>query len=411
MSGPHKSLSVSITCLVCGLVVIVQTVGYSGPPDIENDENGNSSSALKASRSAWTTIDFKSVADMDPVGVQGIAGFSWLWHGAVDSDESGSGEFANEPSPDNVAMLWDDPVAPHQTRISFQNPVKAVMFEYALDTTFGALTVVAYDESGVPFNSSPMDVCGAISCGNSCLGDPTGDLCDFNTIEIIAQPDGGISHIEFEGPSESLARFAIDDFTYFEIHPIFVDDFETGDTTRWYTAVGLPPPCTDVEVGPLTWLSNNEVRIETVRNQSSTHSLVHTRTRIDWERHRSYYLDQIFLNEIGFITQTNDFTPPTDVEIEIPFDPDQSSRFTARWDGWPWPYCQLGGKIEVTLFFRFSGQQGVCTETRSVYRPPPTYCPHDTPTPTNTYTPTTTPTKTPTESRLTPTPTPTSIAP
>lgn len=417
MSGPQRSLSVSIACLVCGLVVIIQTVGYSGPPAIGNDENGDPSPSLKASRSAWTTIDFESVSDMDPVEVQGIATFAWLWHGALDSDKGGSGGFANEPSPDTVAMLWDDPYAAYQTRISFQNPVEAVIFEYALDTTFGALTVVAYDEAGVQLISSPLDVCGATSCGNSCSGDPTGELCDFETYEIIAQPGRGISYIEFDGPSEASARFALDSFTYFEIHPIFVDGFETSDTTRWIETVGLPPPCTGIEVGPLVWLSDNKVTIDTVRNQSSTHPVVHTRTKIDWDRYRPFYLDSIRFDDLGFITQVNDSTPPTDVEIEIPFDPDQSSRFTAEWGGWPWPYCPLGGEIEVTLFFRLSGEQGLCTETRSVYKPTPAYCPHDVPTPTFTPTPTYTdththtPTETPTELRLTPTPTPTPAIP
>jgi hypothetical protein len=407
MSGPHRSLSASIACLVCGLVVIILTAGYSGPPGVGSAESGDPSPVPETSLSAWATIDFESVSDMDSVEVQGIATFAWLWHGALDSDKGGSGGFANEPSPDTVAMLWDDPYAAYQTRISFVNPVKAVIFDYSLDTTFGALTVVAYDESGVQTGSAPLDVCGAISCGNSCSGDPTGELCDFNTIEIIAQPGRGISRIEFDGPSEAFARFALDDFTYFEIHPIFVDDFETGDTARWFAAVGLPPPCTDIEVGPLMWLSNHQVRIETVRNTSTTHSVVHTRTKIDWDKYRPYiYLDSIRFDEIGFITQVNDSTPPTDVEIEIPFDPDQSSRFTAAWNGWPYPYCQLGGEIEVTLFFRSSGSKGICTETRSVYRPPPVTCPHDTPTPTSTPTWTATPTSTSTVARLTPTPTP-----
>ncbi len=411
MSGPQRSLSVSIACLVCGVVMILQTVSYSGPPAVGTNENENPSPSIEASRTAWTTIDFESVGDMDPVGIQGIAAFAWLWHGALDSDNGGSGGFANEPSPDTVAMLWDDPVGAQQTRISFLNPVDAVIFEYALDSTFGVLSVVVYDESGVAISSSPLDVCGATPCGNSCSGDPAGVLCDFETLEIIASPGRGISHIEFEGPSEAFARFALDDLTYFEIHPIFVDGFETGDTSRWFEAVGLPPLCTEIEVGPLTWLSDNEVRIETVRNRSSTHPAVHTRTRLDWDDYRpDIYLDYMKFNEIANITQTNDFTPPADVEIEIPFAPNQSSRFTASWNGWPYPYCRLGGKIEVTFFFRFSGGQGLCTETRSVYRPPPTYCPHDTPTPTNTPTFTNTPARTPTAPPPTATQTPTPTA-
>ncbi len=413
MSGPHRSLSVSIACLVCGFVVIVQTVGYSGPPAVGRDESGDPQQSVKASQQAFTTINFKTVGDMDPVGVQGLASFAWLWHGAVDSDAGGCCEFANEPSQDTVAMLWDDPVSPYHTRISFLNPVAAVIFEYALDTAFGALTVVAYDEFGVQISSSPLDVCGAITCGNSCSGDPTGDLCDFEAFELIAQPSRGISHIEFEGSSEALARFALDDFTYFEIHPIFVDGFETGDTTGWIAAVGLPPPCADIEVGPLTWLSSNQVRIETVENRSSTHPVVHTRTKIDWDKYCPHLiLDFITFDEIGVITQEADSTPPTDVEIEIVFGPNQSSRFTAGWrdSGWYYPNCPLGGEIEVTLFFRPSGQQGLCTETRSVYLPP-ARCLLCTPTPTPTPTRTATPTSTATVARLTPTPTPTPAMP
>jgi hypothetical protein len=156
--------------------------------------------------------------------------------------------FANEPSPDTVAMLWDTPVTTGDTRVSFSEPVEAVFFSYALDTTFGNLAVVAYDDSGVQVAGAPLDVCGAISCGNSCSGDPNGDLCEFHTIELIAQPSRGISYIEFEGPSDAFELLAVDDLTYFEIHPIFLDGFETHDTTRWFEAVGLPPPCAEIEL-------------------------------------------------------------------------------------------------------------------------------------------------------------------
>lgn len=400
-----RSLSISIACVVCLLAMVVQTAVHSDPADSGKGGTGHSSNAPFVSTRGWETVDFEHVGDMEPVGAQGAAVFAWLWHGAVDSDTEGSGRFANESSSDTVAMLWDNPIEASQTRISFPRPVQAVFFDYALDTTFGALAVIAYDEYGAPLRRLPLDVCGAVSCGADCYGDPTGELCDFSTIEIIAQPGRGISHIEFDGPPDSLARFALDDLTYFIIHPIFVDGFETGDTARWFDAVGLPPPCNDIEVGPLTWLSDNQVRIETVKNHIATHPVVHTRTRVNWDKYRpDIYLNDIYFNDIPFIASMIDATPPTDLEVEIPLDPDQSSRLTVSWNGWPYPYCPLGGEIEVTLYFRYSQSNGLCSETRSVYREPPATCPHDTPTPTPTATNTHTPTRTPIESQLTPTP-------
>ena len=105
---------------------------------------------------------------MNPVDVQGLATFSWVWRGAVDSDTGGSCGIANEPSPDTVAMLWDSPPTAVDTRVTFVEPVEMVAFEYSVDTGFGSPTVVFFDEQGIQIGTGPLNVCGSSSCGNGC---------------------------------------------------------------------------------------------------------------------------------------------------------------------------------------------------------------------------------------------------
>jgi type VI secretion system secreted protein VgrG len=59
---------------------------------------------------------------------------------------------------------------------------------------------------------------------------------------FVATPGQGISYFEFEGSSGVFGQFSIDDLTYYQIHPIFLDGFEAGNTDSWYTTVGLATP-------------------------------------------------------------------------------------------------------------------------------------------------------------------------
>ena len=342
---------------------------------------------------------------MDPVGTQGIATFAWVWRGAVDSDAGGCCGIANEPSPDTVAMMWDSPTVPSDTRISFLEPVEAVYFHYTLDTGYGTPTAVFYDQAGVEVGNVLLNVCGAIGCGSSCAGDPTGSLCSFEQVRFAAGAFRGISYIEFEDAGSVFGNFAIDDLVYFDIDPIFLDGFETGNTAMWYTTVGLPPPCSDIEVGPLAWLGTDRVRIEAVRNANPDYAVLHTRTVLDWTKvHPTQYFNYMRFDEIGDIRTEDDDIPPTEQSIDIPFSPGQESRFTAGWAGWDHTTNPLSGDIQVTFDFTFPDFGNTCAISRSISQPTPIPTITPTFTATSTFTPTLTPTHTPTS-------TPTPLAP
>jgi hypothetical protein len=186
----------------------------------------------------WTTQTFEGIGDLNPVGTVGEASFASVWLAVVDSDVGGCCGIANEPSPESAAMIWDPPSTPADTRITFSYLMESVSFYYTLDTNLGTPTAVFYDQSDTPIAHLLLDVCGVTTCGNPCTGDPTGEFCHFTFVSFTVQGSEGVSYIEFENAGAIFTNFAIDDFSYLPVLPIFEDDFESGDTGQWSSTTG-----------------------------------------------------------------------------------------------------------------------------------------------------------------------------
>jgi len=390
--------------VLLGVLILDWTV-FINPINADPSSTVSSVESTQLNQTAWTTIDFEGVGDLLPVGRQGLAQFAWVWRGAVDSDDGGCCGIANEPSPDTVAMMWDSPITPADSLIAFDEPVEAIFFHYTLDTSYGTPTVKFLDELGNEIGHRPLNTCGAVGCGNACVGDPTGDLCDFQYFEFIAEPGRGISTIQFEMADWVFGRFALDDFTYFEIHPIFIDGFEIGGTDLWSVSVGaVPTPtptptqtstptptrtvgphdtptptptptftpkpahCAFVHVEDLTRLGTDRVYIYSVRN-SSDYPLRFTRMVLSWQKiHPDQVFDSARFVDIALIREEDDPDPPTTQDIEIDFTPGQSSRFMARWSGWDHASLPLSDDIEVSFEFVFPVNGQTCTVTRTLNR-------------------------------------------
>jgi len=266
---------------------------------------------------------------------------------------------------------------------------------------------VFFDELGAEIGRRTLDACGAVGCGNTCAGDPTDELCSFEYFEFIAGPNRGISYIQFEAAEWIFGQFALDDFTYFEIHPIFIDGFEIGGTDLWSVSVGAvptptptvtptwtptrtygphntptptptytqtqtntprPPDCSDIYVHNFTLLGTDRILIHFVKNHA-WYPVRHTRMVLDWQKiHPDQVFDSARFVDIGLIREEDDPDPPTTQDIEIDFAPGQNSRFMARWTGWDHTSLPLSGDFQVTFEFIFPGNGLTCSVTGALNR-------------------------------------------
>jgi hypothetical protein len=155
------------------------------------------------------TITFEGVGDQAPVGIQSGAVFGSGWLCLVDSDAGGTGNFANEPSPNTIAVP-SSATTQAETRITLPDKVNQVSFYYVLDTsTTASVGVYFYDQNDNLLGSKAMDVCGAVYCGNNCTGDPTGDFCSWTK---LGASYSGIKYVEFE--PVGIGSWGIDNFQF-----------------------------------------------------------------------------------------------------------------------------------------------------------------------------------------------------
>ena len=108
-----------------------------------------------------TTIDFEGIGNLAAVPeFDGITSPGWL--GIIDEDAGGSGNFANEPSPQTIAFWLGG--APGSRDVLFADPVSRVGFFY---TSFPSVTLQAFNAAGDLLDS-------AFGFGN--FNQSTGDL-------------------------------------------------------------------------------------------------------------------------------------------------------------------------------------------------------------------------------------------
>lgn len=143
-------------------------------------------------------LTFEGIPDLSPVGnyynggggTNYGASFSTDTLALVDADSSGSGNFANEPSPNTVMF--------------FLNSNNAILnFAAGFDTGFSfyysssvATTVTVYD--GVDRTGNVLGTITLSAQGfNNCVGDPGGDFCNWTNVGVAFS--GTAKSIDFGG--------------------------------------------------------------------------------------------------------------------------------------------------------------------------------------------------------------------
>lgn len=123
-----------------------------------------------------TTIDFEGVGNLAAIpDFDGISSPGWL--GIIDADAGGSGNFAQEPTPETIAFwLGGDPGS---RDIVMSNKASKLEFYYASSVT---VTMQALDEAGVVLATSV----GAPNF-NLGTGDPTGQYNRWDPLKVEVQ--------------------------------------------------------------------------------------------------------------------------------------------------------------------------------------------------------------------------------
>ena len=142
-------------------------------------------------------ITFEGLADDAPIPT--IVGdvtvtFGSSWRSIIDADAGGTGNFANEPTPDTAAYyLSDDDVS-----IDVFPPVQFVGLFFSASSRCVPITLTAFDAESQVIDTAQGETIGSQPSGASCAGDPTGDFCLWDAITLNSAADN-IVRIEITG--------------------------------------------------------------------------------------------------------------------------------------------------------------------------------------------------------------------
>ncbi len=153
------------------------------------------------------TVDFEGIGNNSSVGT--ISGtpnvtFGNSWLGLVDADNGGSGNFANEPSPNTIAYFLNT----GDISIRFDLGIQLVEFFYVASASSLPITVSAYDIDGNLVDRATGNTIGTSPDGAACNGDPGGSFCLWGKI-ILTSTSNNIRDIEIVGTIAN--QFGIDD--------------------------------------------------------------------------------------------------------------------------------------------------------------------------------------------------------
>jgi len=155
-------------------------------------------------------IDFEGIQNDTQVGTYfgpTTVQFGSSWLGLIDADAGGSGNIANEPSPETVAyFLNQDDIS-----ITFTPAVGGVGFKYSAAAWSLPITVAAYDISGNLISSASGSVVGTDYDGANCVGDPTGMFCLWDQISLVS----GTADIRSVKISGAISNYFAIDNLYF----------------------------------------------------------------------------------------------------------------------------------------------------------------------------------------------------
>ena len=209
--------------------------GYSLDPDAEPSgppANPPGIRIVEGNGAECTFIDFEGVGDLQPVGtVSGTPAvtFGDSWLGIIDSDAGGSGNFANEPSPDTTAFFLD-PAEP----ITFDTGVQYLEVFYSASAISLPVTLSAWDGpdgTGNLIDTAMGDTVGSSGDGADCVGDPNGTFCLWDSMTLTAPADTILS-VTLEGAVAN--QFGFDDMLYCTAVPV-----PTLPSYRWAIVLAL----------------------------------------------------------------------------------------------------------------------------------------------------------------------------
>lgn len=167
---------------------------------------------LAASANGIIVLDFEGVGDSNPVGDYyngagpankdyGVS-FSPATLALVDEDAGGSGNFANEPSPDTIMFFLDANEAILNVAAGFTT---GFSFFYS---SAEAVSVNVYDGLNAGGNLlATLDL--DAQAFDDCTGDPNGDFCNWTPVGVLFA--GTARSIDFGGTAN---RTGFDDITF-----------------------------------------------------------------------------------------------------------------------------------------------------------------------------------------------------
>lgn len=159
---------------------------------------------------AIVVLDFEGVGNLNAVGnfYNGGGGtdydieFSNATLGVVDADAGGSGNFANEPSPDTVMFFLDASNATLNVLNGFNT---GFSFFYTSATDASVTVWSGLDATGDLLGT--LDLSAQFAAG--CVGDPGGNFCNWTAVGVLFS--GTAFSIDFGGTAN---RTAFDDITF-----------------------------------------------------------------------------------------------------------------------------------------------------------------------------------------------------
>jgi hypothetical protein len=161
--------------------------------------------APAASQAAIIVLDFEGVGDLQPVGDfyadQGVS-FSPATLAVVDTDNGGSGNIANEPSPSTVMFFLDGSNAILNFAAGFDT---GFSFFYSSNTEASVSVYDGVDATGNLLATLPLE----LQFNRDCVGDPTGQYCNWTAVGVLF--DGKARSINFAGGANFVA---FDDITF-----------------------------------------------------------------------------------------------------------------------------------------------------------------------------------------------------
>jgi len=156
-------------------------------------------------------IGFEGILNQTQVGTYFgpvVVKFGSSWLGIIDADDStGTGNFANEPSPKTVAFFLDQ----NDISITLTPSVRFVQFRYVAAAQSLPITVAAYDSLGNLISTASGSVVGTSYDGANCVGDPNGAFCLWDQISLVS----GTADIRSVKISGAVSNYFAIDNLYF----------------------------------------------------------------------------------------------------------------------------------------------------------------------------------------------------